>query len=45
MQRRGGTLILVAPRPEIVTVLEVTGVLDILPVAATEDEAAAHLAA
>jgi anti-sigma B factor antagonist len=39
MQRRGGTLVLLAPRPEVLAVLEITGVLDMLPVAATPDEA------
>ena len=39
VQRRGGTLVLVAPQPEVVKVLEVTGVLDLLPIAASHDEA------
>ena len=40
MQRRGGALILLAPRPEVLEVLEITGVLDLLPVVATPEEAA-----
>jgi len=44
MQRRGGTLVLLAPRPEVLEVLDVSGVLDLLPVAATEHEAAARIA-
>jgi anti-anti-sigma factor len=39
VQRRGGKLVLVAPQPEVVKVLEVTGVLDLLPIAASHDEA------
>jgi anti-sigma B factor antagonist len=39
MQRRGGTLILLAPGAEVLNVLEVTGVLDILPVTASAAEA------
>ena len=39
MQRRGGSLVLVAPQPEVMKVLEVTGVLDLLPIAASHDEA------
>jgi|ERR1700728_3727644 anti-sigma B factor antagonist len=39
MQRRGGTLVLVAPQPDVVKVLEVTGVLDLLPIAGNHDEA------
>ena len=39
MQRRGGTLVLLAPRPEVLSMLEVTGVLDMLPVVSTADEA------
>lgn len=40
MQRRGGHLVLVAPQPEVMRVLEISGVLDLLPVVATEGEAA-----
>ena len=40
MQRRGGTLVLLSPQPEVVKVLEITGVLDLLPIAASHDEAA-----
>lgn len=39
MQRRGGTLILLAPPPNVFAVLEVIGILDILPVAASSEEA------
>jgi len=44
MQRRGGKLVLVAPQPEVAKVLEVTGVLDLLPIAATHDEASGMIA-
>ncbi len=39
MQRRGGHLVLLAPQTAVLGVLEVTGVLDMLPVAATTGEA------
>ncbi len=39
MQRRGGALVLLAPQPQVYQVLEVTGVLDLLPV--VHDHAAA----
>jgi anti-anti-sigma factor len=41
MQRRGGRLVLVAPQPEVMKVLEVMGMLELLPVAASHDEASA----
>jgi anti-anti-sigma factor len=39
LQRRGGHLILVAPQPSVMTVLEAMGVLDLLPIAASHAEA------
>ena len=40
LQRQGGTLVLLAPQPDIAAVLKVTGILDLLPVALTQEEAA-----
>lgn len=40
LQRQGGTLVLLAPQPDIAAVLEVTGILDLLPVALTQEDAA-----
>ena len=45
MQRRGGQLILLAPQSAVLDVLEVTGVLDMLPVALTPDEATMKIGA
>lgn len=43
MQRRGGTLVLLAPQTTVLEVLEVTGVLDLLPVVATLEAASARV--
>jgi len=40
MQRRGGNLVLLSPQPEVMNVLEVVGILDILPAVSDPDEAA-----
>ncbi len=32
MQRRGGQLILLSPQPDVIQVLEITGILELLPV-------------
>jgi anti-anti-sigma factor len=39
VQRRGGQLVLVAPQPNVMTALESMGVLDLLPVVGSQDEA------
>jgi anti-anti-sigma factor len=39
MQRRGGTLVLLSPVPDVEKVLEMTGITDLLPI--VRDEAAA----
>jgi anti-sigma B factor antagonist len=44
MHRRGGKLVLLAPQPEVMKVLEVVGILDLLPVAASAEEAKATMA-
>lgn len=39
MQRRGGKLVLLSPQPAVLSMLELTGVLDLLPVVGTPEEA------
>lgn len=39
VQRRGGRFVLLAPQPEVGKVLEVSGMLDLMQVAQTEQEA------
>src|ERR1700744_2656320 len=39
VQRRGGTVILLNPVPEVTKVLEVTGVTDLMPIYRNSDEA------
>ena len=41
VQRRGGKLVLVAPQPDVMTVLKAMHVLDLLPVVASQTEASA----
>jgi anti-anti-sigma factor len=43
VQRRGGRLLLISPRAEVEQVLEMTGVLDLLPVVRDEAEAMAAI--
>src|ERR1700761_8678787 len=38
VQRRGGRLLLISPQPEVEQVLEMTGVLDLLPIVRDESE-------
>jgi anti-sigma B factor antagonist len=40
LQRRGGHLVLLSPQTQVLKVLEVVGMLDMLPLAATPDDAA-----
>jgi anti-sigma B factor antagonist len=43
VQRRGGKLLLLSPRSEVEEVLEMTGVIDLLPIVRDEAEALATL--
>jgi anti-anti-sigma factor len=43
VQRRGGQLLLISPQAEVEQVLEMTGVLDLLPIARDEAEALAAI--
>jgi anti-sigma B factor antagonist len=43
VQRRGGRLLLLSPRSEVEEVLEMTGVIDLLPIVRNEAEALATL--
>jgi anti-anti-sigma factor len=43
LQRRGGRLLLISPQAEVEQVLEMTGVLDLLPVVRDEAEAMAAI--
>jgi anti-anti-sigma factor len=43
VQRRGGRLLLINPQAEVEQVLEITGVLDLLPIARDEAEALAAI--
>jgi anti-sigma B factor antagonist len=39
LQRRSGHLVLLSPQPEVLKILDVVGMLDMLPVASTPDDA------
>jgi anti-sigma B factor antagonist len=43
VQRRGGRLLLISPQAEVEQVLDITGVLDLLPIARDEAEALAAI--